>query len=902
VNREPIILNISKEDTKNKVTIDLRPYNLIVDGDILVMLEYVKDFKDPRREPEIYFVADNGGMSYFRHSLSQWITTRYTPCISIDAQVELKHKPSQKRIEQMIKQAIDDSVKIEKFESPQINKWFRETRESTFIEQPKIGGTNVSFLNIGNIELTDSATIINFELDYIPDTPINIPANTYIQNSMGGDTLYVSGAKGIEIGVPLKTNSDGKLRYSLYFPPLDVSVNKIDYVEKNGWEMYEIDLVKSKGMSFIPEKFQGSWYDDKACVLVFYDDVVIYKNEVYNDNYLLYKKQKYQSGMNIGKKNIVELRKGRFRKSLFIKETKDAITMGDTYKQFRYLNNPSYTKNKQILPKTTIDSSLFSLPIFKPDTAIYKGYIRGYHPKLGFTTGAISLRNIFSNESQTIIINIKPDGTFKAKVPLLYPRQVYIEPNRVFDRVYLEPGKTTFHVIDLTPIFGIIPKGKTPDILEVFMGETAPINNALRAMESIDYFNYEYVINNIANQSPAEYKSDCLEILKKEQDSLEIFTRKNAICGKARQLKEMQIKFKAYENVLSYEMLLKRVGKEYKGDLSATGYFNNMDFSDLNNPVSLIAASEYNFLLNRMDYSHGVRVQPSFNYIYKVLSDSLHVKAINLSSEESGLLDKLKTCESIDRLKMIVKQDSSTFIEFEAKYRDLLNSIRENANWLYHDEKLKEYFGLENGLAKEIMFAQTMCGRMNGAYKPFSENDIMQINQTIHTEFLVDYLKQLSKAKEDEIAQKLEANKNKTGFHVNETPKTEGDKLFDKIIQKYKGKVIFVDFWATWCGPCREGIEKMKPLKEEIKNKDVVFLYITDESSPVETWELMIPDIKGEHYRLKRDEWNYIKSKFKINGIPHYALVNKTGETVRDHIYFSSSNDEFRKLINECLK
>jgi hypothetical protein len=59
---------------------------------------------------------------------------------------------------------------------------------------------------------------------------------------------------------------------------------------------------------------------------------------------------------------------------------------------------------------------------------------------------------------------------------------------------------------------------------------------------------------------------------------------------------------------------------------------------------------------------------------------------------------------------------------------------------------------------------------------------------------------------------------------ANETPKKPADSVFAGIIKKYKGKAIYVDFWATWCVPCRMGIETMAPIKEDLKNENVVFL------------------------------------------------------------------------------
>jgi len=130
--------------------------------------------------------------------------------------------------------------------------------------------------------------------------------------------------------------------------------------------------------------------------------------------------------------------------------------------------------------------------------------------------------------------------------------------------------------------------------------------------------------------------------------------------------------------------------------------------------------------------------------------------------------------------------------------------------------------------------------------------------------------------------------------------KTEGDKIFDSIIKKFRGKVIYVDFWATWCAPCRDGIERIKPLKVELADKNIVFIYITNPTSPEKTYNEMIPNIRGEHFRISKDEWNFLVQKFNIYGIPHYALVDKNGKIVNPDL-MHLENDDLKNLLVEQI-
>jgi len=63
----------------------------------------------------------------------------------------------------------------------------------------------------------------------------------------------------------------------------------------------------------------------------------------------------------------------------------------------------------------------------------------------------------------------------------------------------------------------------------------------------------------------------------------------------------------------------------------------------------------------------------------------------------------------------------------------------------------------------------------------------------------------------------------------------------------------------------------------------------------------MVPDIKGQHYRLDKDGWNYLASKYKISGIPRYMLFDKSGKLINDNLGFHS-NEELKELFDRYLK
>ena len=106
---------------------------------------------------------------------------------------------------------------------------------------------------------------------------------------------------------------------------------------------------------------------------------------------------------------------------------------------------------------------------------------------------------------------------------------------------------------------------------------------------------------------------------------------------------------------------------------------------------------------------------------------------------------------------------------------------------------------------------------------------------------------------------------------------TKGDSIFQSIIEPYMGNVIYVDFWAAWCAPCRAAMLEMREEVEANKDKPVTYLYITDDVEENCRKFIEANNIQGEHIFVTHSEWGYLQEKFQFSGIPFVVLLDRQG-------------------------
>ena len=112
----------------------------------------------------------------------------------------------------------------------------------------------------------------------------------------------------------------------------------------------------------------------------------------------------------------------------------------------------------------------------------------------------------------------------------------------------------------------------------------------------------------------------------------------------------------------------------------------------------------------------------------------------------------------------------------------------------------------------------------------------------------------------------------------------------------FRGKYVYIDIWATWCGPCRQEIPHLKALEENYRDAQITFLSLSVDNDKAK-WEKMVKEEQLSGVQLYLGTGSDFQSAYQIDGIPRFILLDKEGKII-DKDMQRPSNEYTRSIID----
>ena len=135
---------------------------------------------------------------------------------------------------------------------------------------------------------------------------------------------------------------------------------------------------------------------------------------------------------------------------------------------------------------------------------------------------------------------------------------------------------------------------------------------------------------------------------------------------------------------------------------------------------------------------------------------------------------------------------------------------------------------------------------------------------------------------------------------------TDGQEIFRKLTQPYRGRVIYIDVWGTWCGPCREEMEHLPTLHETLKGLPVTYMYLAN-NSPEELWKKSavrygLDCTDCVNLRLSNSQQQAVEEYLGLKGYPTYVLVAPDGTIANNDAPRPSEASKVRDAIQKLIE
>ena len=278
-------------------------------------------------------------------------------------------------------------------------------------------------------------------------------------------------------------------------------------------------------------------------------------------------------------------------------------------------------------------------------------------------------------------------------------------------------------------------------------------------------------------------------------------------------------------------------------------------------------------------------------------------KVYYMSSGEAykAVLDSFK----IDVINEFGEITDSAFINSEITSIDEKNTyfIGSQEKLANYSVDVKTYMWETRAIARDFNFYAAIDSLnsidFNNMAEQYAAAFQASLNNVTDAEFIVTAKERITKTTDSWLERKTAVdNMPKEGEPAIDFnyPDIEGNEF---SLSSFKGDLVYVDVWATWCGPCKAEIPSLQKLETDYHGKDITFMSVSVDTDK-EDWEKMVAEKELGGVQLWADGWSKITKDYAIFGIPRFLLFDAKGNVISTNAPRPSS-DEIRGLIDTNL-
>jgi thiol-disulfide isomerase/thioredoxin len=560
------------------------------------------------------------------------------------------------------------------------------------------------------------------------------------------------------------------------------------------------------------------------------------------------------------------------------------------------VNVQTWLDNELAKAKYSTSSNPATDVFFVRDTARIIGYIAGYDPGEGFSTGVVFAGNRITREDCPVVVQIQEDGRFEGAIPMVHPEIMGVKFHRAWIQFYIQPGQTLAMSLDWDEFRTAEWKGnsdyKFSDIQ--FQGAPAQINKELTAFQAqLPTFPYGELYGQLSKKNYTEYKSFLNEVTADYSAQYKRLLDTETLSEKTRKLLQDSYNMEIAAFLFEYEMNYRDEHREEALPLDFYDFLQDIPMNDR----ELLSTPKFAIFINRFEYAtpfmiKGQTLNPEktfAQYLFEDLSipktpedvlfimkqDSLSIVHANPDMTEE---EREKWLDDYDRIVLPNFLNRHGNDKMEAYTKKYINTLVWRFRWKNIEHADSVYLNVLK-LKPCIVYDLKKVRLLNSLFSNVKDQPLEA------RAFLSSLEEGISEPFLKEEAERLYYK----NFPVEkplayELPDTKGAEIFKKLIAPHRGKILLVDFWATSCGPCIGNIKRHKPTREKYRNSaDVDFVFITpDNLSPLKVYDKFVEEQELiNSYRISSDDFLYLRQLFRFNGIPRYVIVEKDGR-IRD--------------------